>query len=120
MSLAHARLRSLGRDEIAIAFAKTAAFHETTVTGSGRIKVEATLSAFFGRPIRLKISNDIEGLEPSLAEREARQRDDREKGVEQTLRNHPAVRATIKILGGELEHIQVIEPGSTGNEEPTP
>lgn len=110
MSLAHGRLRSIGTDQVSVAFPRSAAFHESTCTGSGRVKVEAALSELFGRPIRLQIDNDVEGLPPSLAEREARQRDDREKNVEQTLRNHPAVRATLKILGGELEHIQLIEP----------
>ena len=110
MSLAHGRVRSIGQEEISIAFPRTAAFHEATVTGSGRAKVEAALSEHLGRKVRLQINNAVDGLEPSLAELEARQRDDREKGVEQTLRNHPAVRATLKILGGELEHIQVLEP----------
>ena len=116
LSLAHGRLRSItgdGTAEVWIAFPRTAAFHEATVTGAGRAKVEAALSAYLRKPARLRVDNAVEGLEPSPAEREARQKDDRERDVEQALRGHPAVSATLRILGGELEHIQVLDPDPT-------
>jgi len=125
MSLAHGRPRSLDAGEVSVAFPKTAAFHEATVTGAGRAKVEAALGTHFGRPMRLRVDNAVDGLAPSLAEREAQQKDSREKGAEMALRNHPAVKATLRILGGELEHIQVLEPERPSadlesTEEPTP
>jgi hypothetical protein len=116
-SLKHARLLHLRDGEVAIAFRGDAGFHRTTVTGqSGRPVVERLLSAHFGRPTRLVVdeSAGAGGGVKTLAEIDAEARAEHERATGQSVRNHPAILATLRILGGELEHIQVLERERTG------
>ena len=116
-SLKNARLLSLREGEVAIAFRSDAGFHRTTVSGqSGRPVVERLLSIHFGRPTRL-IVDETPGAAPggkTLAELDADARAEHERATGQSVRNHPAILATLRILGGELEHIQVLEHERTG------
>jgi hypothetical protein len=116
-SLKNARLLSLREGEVAIAFRPDAGFHRTTVTGqSGRPVVERLLSVHFGRPTRLVV-DETPGAATggkSLAELDAEARAEHERATGQSVRNHPAILATLRILGGELEHIQVLERERTG------
>jgi hypothetical protein len=116
-SLKNARLLSLREGEVAIAFRSDAGFHRTTVTGqSGRPVVERLLSTHFGRPTRLVV-DETPGAATggkTLAEVDAEARVEHERATGQSVRNHPAILATLRILGGELEHIQVLEHERTG------
>ena len=116
-SLKNARLLSLREGEVAIAFRSDASFHRTTVTGqSGRPVVERLLSVHFGRPTRLAL-DETPGAATggkTLAELDAEARAEHERATGQSVRNHPAILATLRILGGELEHIQVLERERTG------
>jgi len=100
-----------------VAFRGDAGFHRTTVTGqSGRPVVERLLSVHFGRPTRL-ILDEAAGTAAggkSIAELDAEARAEHERATGQSVRNHPAILATLRILGGELEHIQVLERERTG------
>lgn len=116
-SLKNGRLLSLREGEVAIAFRPDAGFHRTTVTGqSGRAAVERLLSVHFGRPTRLVVDETPGAASggKTLAELDAEARAEHERATGQSVRNHPAILATLRILGGELEHIQVLEHERTG------
>jgi hypothetical protein len=116
-SLRNARLLSLREGEVAIAFRSDGGFHRTTVTGqSGRPVVERLLSVHFGRPTRLVV-DETPGAATggkTLAEVDTEARAEHERATGQSVRTHPAILATLRILGGELEHIQVLERERTG------
>jgi hypothetical protein len=110
-SLAFGRLVALGASEIALAFSKRSAFHRSIVAGSGRAQLEQALSASFARPVRLRIEEvSAESDAPlSPAEQEAQDREARDRELQARVRSHPAVEAALRILGGQIEHIQPLE-----------
>ena len=111
-SLAHGRILWIRPGDVGIAFTRAAEFHRTMVSTSGRSTVEKALGDHFGQQTRLTIESAAaaDAAPPSLAEEEAAVRQQREKGADLTVRRHPAVLAALRILGGEIEHIQVLEP----------
>ena len=116
-SLKNARLLHLRDGEVGIAFRGDAGFHRTTVMGqSGRPVVERLLSTHFGRPTRIALDETAGAAAgaKTLAEIDAEARAEHERATGQSVRNHPAILATLRILGGELEHIQVLEHERTG------
>ncbi|MGO8968196.1 MAG: DNA polymerase III subunit gamma/tau [Myxococcaceae bacterium] len=115
-SLAQGRLVALRPGEVVLAYRAESSFHRTTVTGqSGRAAVERLLSEHFGRPTRIVLDDAAAATSPkSLAEQDAEARAAHEVSTDQTVRGHPAIRAALRILGGELEHIQVLERQRTG------
>lgn len=112
-SLAFGRLLWLRPGEVAVAFPPGAAFQKSNVTGqSGRAVVEKILSEHFGAPTRLVVEEGAEliaAAAPSLAEEEQRSRAEHERSTSAMARNHPAVRAALRALGGEVEHVQVLD-----------
>ena len=116
--LKQARLLSLREGEVGVAFRADASFHRTTVTGqSGRAGGRAPPL----RPLRPRPpawwSTRLAGAAAggkSVAEIDAEARAEHERATGQSVRNHPAILATLRILGGELEHIQVLEHERTG------
>jgi hypothetical protein len=111
-SLSHARLVYLRPGEVGVHYTAAADFHRTIVSAqSGRAQVEKTLSVQLGSPTRLVLETNAAGASPqSLAEQDAQERQQRVNSTDESVRHHPAVRAALKLLGGELEHIQVLEP----------
>jgi hypothetical protein len=114
-ALAHGRLLWLRAGEVGVAYVPSAAFHKAQVSGgTGRALIEKALSEHFGRPTRLVVE-DATGeaaaaTGPSIAEQEAQARTAHQQSTEGKVRSHPAIRAVLKVLGGEIEHIQVLEP----------
>ena len=117
-SLACGRLLWIREGEVALAYLPKDGFHKTTVvSGTGRTTVEKALSEHFGRPTKLVVQDaaESEGAEGSglalisLAEQDASERAAYENSTEGRVRNHPSVRAALKHLGGEIEHIQVYD-----------
>ena len=112
-SLAFGRLLWIRPGEVGVAYPSAMGFHRTTVTASaGRSIVERALSEHFGRPTRLVVEQAVDGVGATLsvAEEDQQNRSAHERSTEGKVRGHPAVRAALKILGGEIEHIQVLEP----------
>jgi hypothetical protein len=125
-SLAFARLLWIRQGEIAVGFTPAHGFHKTTVLSAvGKAAIEKCFLEHFGRPTVLKVealpeasaaSSEGSGgpapalAGPSIAEQEQADRRRHEQETEAIVRNHPAVRATLKLLGGEIEHVQVLEP----------
>ena len=117
-SLASGRLLWIREGEVALAYPPKDAFHKTTVAGgAGRVLIEKALTEHFGRPTKLLVQDAAEG-DPgegpgaaliSISEQDAQERAHYEKSTEGRVRGHPAVRAALKQLGGEIEHIQVYD-----------
>ena len=51
---------------------------------------------------------------------EQQQRTAHTQGTEQTVREHPALRSILRVLGGEVEHIQVLDKSVSQNTGPLP
>ncbi len=109
-SLAFGRLIRIGAGEVVLAFSRDADFHRTTVAGNGRALIEEVLAQQLGAPGRLVIDQNAADSAPlSIAEEEARDRAAHERNVESRVRHHDVTQSVLRILGGELEHIQVLE-----------
>lgn len=111
-SLAFGRLVELSSKEVVLSFPKDAAFHRTTVDGSARAQIEKLASTHLRRPIQIRIvdsaaTGGIASLSP--AEEDAKQDAERTKQVEALVRAHPAVNAVLRTLGGEIEHIEIVQ-----------
>ncbi|HYI01177.1 DNA polymerase III subunit gamma/tau [Hyalangium sp.] len=112
-ALAHGRLLWLRPGEVGVAYIAAAAFHRGQVMGgTGRALVEKALSEHFGRPTKLLVEEATGEVAAtlSIAEQEAQARTAHQHTTEGKVRSHPAIRAVLKHLGGEIEHIQVLEP----------
>ncbi len=122
-SLAFGRLLRAAAGEVVIGFLPEADFHRATVSGSGRALIEETFARVFGAPTRLVIDqHGAATAPPSLAEEEAKEKEAHEKSVDARVRRHPALQAALRMLGGEIEHIQMLErerPSALAGEHPT-
>lgn len=111
-ALSHARFLGLTPDGVRVAFPAEAGFHRSTVFGQNRPVVEQALARALGRAARLVEETSAAALSAaprSLAEEETSARTGRERNIEARVREHPAVRAIARVLGGTVEHIQVLE-----------
>ncbi|MFO0600947.1 MAG: DNA polymerase III subunit gamma/tau [Myxococcaceae bacterium] len=114
-SLSYARFLGFTPEGVRLAFPQDAAFHRSQVIGMSRALVESELAKSLGRPVKLLEETNAAALEnapKSIAEVEASDRSSREKGIEERVRAHPALRNVIRHLGGALEHIAYLEPVS--------
>lgn len=112
-SLSYAHFLGFSAEAVRIAFPPSASFHKAQVTGMSRAMVETELSKSLGRPVKLiedTTSQALVGAPKSIAEVEASDRFSRERGIEDKVRSHPAVRSILRHLGGSLEHISYLEP----------
>ncbi|RKG68999.1 DNA polymerase III subunit gamma/tau [Corallococcus terminator] len=115
-ALANGRLVSMKAGEIVLGFPPTAAFHKAAVTAAaGKATVDAALASHFGRPVKLTIQDvaqaqEAHSLGMSISEQDSHSRATHEKSTEGKVRSHASVRSILKMLGGEIEHIQVYEP----------
>jgi hypothetical protein len=110
-SLSFARFLSVGKGELRVAFAPDAGFHRATVMGTAKQQLEDGLARFFGR---VRIVEDtsaqvIAAAPRSIAEQELTERQARSDSIESGVRTHPAVLNVLRILGGQLEHVQVLD-----------
>ena len=112
-ALSFGRFLGLTAEGLRIAFPPEAGFYRATVFGSTRAQVEESLSKFFGRAIRLIEDTSAAASAPaaprSIAEDELSARNAREQVIEHKVREHVAVKNVMRLLGGSLEHLQIIE-----------
>jgi len=110
----HGRLLELAPGSVTVGFTRAAGFHRTAVSNAtGREVIERALTEHFGQPTRLIVDESTERADaagPSLAESSAQAREAHQRSTGDMVRNHPAVRAALSLLGGEVEHIQVLQP----------
>jgi len=112
-ALSHGRLLWLRPGEVGVAYVAAHAFHRGQLMGgTGRALVEKALSEHFGRPTKLVLEEATgeAATTLSIAEQESQARTAHQQSTEGKVRSHPAIRAVLKMLGGEIEHIQVLEP----------
>jgi hypothetical protein len=112
-SLSYARFLGFTPEGVRIAFGADAAFHKSQVIGMSRAMVETELARSLGRPIKLIEDTNVQafqGAAKSIAEVEATDRSTRERGIEDKVKAHPALRSVLRHLGGSLEHIAYLEP----------
>jgi len=116
-SLGFGRLVSFGDPELALAFTKQSGFHRAIVAGSGRAQIEQLLGAHLGRPVKLRIEEGFSNISAPLspAEREGQEKDARSRDIHARVRSHAAVQASLRLLGGDIEQIQLLDV-----ERPTP
>lgn len=109
-SLAFGRLVRVAPGEVVIAFTQEADFHRATVNGGGKATIEQVMSEVLGAPTRLVIDQNAARTAPtSIAEEEATARAAHERSVEYRVRHHPALQSALRVLGGEIEHVQIFE-----------
>ncbi|MFT3838829.1 MAG: hypothetical protein QM723_17750 [Myxococcaceae bacterium] len=119
-SFSHARFVTVDGATLKVAFPSDAGFHRATVFGSGRDAIEALLSKIFGRTTKLHEDTSTAALQEapkSIAENEASARAAREQRIEAAVRTHPSVVNVMKILGGQLELVHVLEPETRAADE---
>lgn len=112
-SLSYARFLGFIPEGVKIAFPTDAAFHRSQVIGMSRAIVETELAKALGRPIKLVEDTNAQAIlaaPKSIAEVEASDRSSREKGIDEKVRSHPALRNVLRHLGGSLEHVSYLEP----------
>ncbi len=112
-SLSYARFLGFTPEGVRLAFPADAAFHKAQVLSMSRPMVEGELARSLARPIKIVEDNSVqafEGAARSIAEVEATDRSTRERGIENKVKAHPALRNVLKHLGGSLEHIAYLEP----------
>ncbi|MBX5483843.1 MAG: hypothetical protein IRZ16_18635 [Myxococcaceae bacterium] len=120
-SLAFGRLIRVSQGEVVIGFTPETDFHRTTVLGHGKSIIESVMAQHFGVPTRLVVDpTGAKMAPPSIAEEEAREKAVHERSVESRVRNDAALQATLRILGGEIEHIQVLERERPSVVDPEP
>ena len=115
-SLSYARFLGFTPDGgVRIAFPADAAFHRSQVIGMSRPMVEGELTRSLGRTIKFVEDTSVQAFASaakSIAEVEATDRSTRERGIEDKVKAHPALRSVLKHLGGSLEHISYLEPAT--------
>jgi len=112
-SLAHARVLWLRPGDVTVGFTSASEFHRVQLSGAGKALVEEALSRHFARPTKFNVEGRpgaADAAPPSLAEQEAAERAVRDRGADQKVRSHPAVASILRLLGGEIEHVQPLEP----------
>lgn len=121
-ALSHGRLLWLRTGEIGLGYRAQEGFHKLQLTNAtGKALVDKALAEHFGRPMKL-VFEEVTGDAPtqSIAEEEASSRAAHEKSTEGKVRSHPAIRSVLKLLGGEVEHIQIYEPERPSVAAPSP
>ena len=112
-SLSYARFLGFTPEGVRLAFPADAAFHKAQVLSMSRPMVEGELSKTLSRPMKIVEDSSVqafEGAAKSIAEVEATDRSTRERGIENKVKSHPALRNVLRHLGGALEHIAYLEP----------
>lgn len=117
-SLAHGRLLRLVPGEAAITFAPEAGFHRTQVQRA-RPDIEAALAAHFGGAVRLVVEESAAAsAAPSPAEEAASAEAERLAKRTRHAREQPAVLAAVRVLGGSVEDVRILDPAAEGSDEP--
>lgn len=123
-SLSFGRLVSSEPGLLKIAFPPEAGFHRATIFGTAKAEIEKQISLAIGAATRLQedSSNAALAAAPkSIAEQELTDRTARERSIDARVRVHPAVQAVMKHLGGQIEHVQVLDAlPAAGTEAPAP
>lgn len=122
-SLSFGRLVSAEPGLLKIAFPTDAGFHRATVFGSARPEIERLISTALGQATRLQEDTSTAALAAapkSIAEQELSDRTARENSIDARIRQHPAVQNVLRLFGGQVENVQVLDPLPAVAEETSP
>jgi hypothetical protein len=122
-SLSFGRFISAEAGQLKIAFPIDAGFHRATVFGNAKPEIEKLISTALGQVTRLveDTSKDAATSAPkSIAEQELSDRTARENSIDARIRLHPAVQNVLRLFGGHVENVQVLDPLPPVAEEPSP
>lgn len=122
-SLSFGRLVAVEPGTLKIAFPPGAGFHRTTVFGSARPEIEKLISTALGQATRLQEDTSARALAAapkSIAEQELSDRTARENSIDARIRVHPAVQNVLRLFGGQIENIQVLDALPPVVEESSP
>jgi len=109
-ALAHGRVLSMAGDRVRLGYAETDGMYRKQVERSQR-DAEAALSKVLGRPmgIVLETVRLQEAPAQSIAEEDNERTRARDERIRRSGREHPSVLAAMKLFGGVVEHIKVLE-----------
>ena len=114
-SLSFARFLGFAPEGIRVSFPQEAAFHKATILGPNRGLVEEALSKHLGRATRLVEETSAAAVTQaprSIAEEEQSATSARKSVIEHKVREHAAVKNVMRLLGGSLENLSVLEPSA--------
>ncbi len=114
-ALSYARFLGFTPEGVRLSFPPEAGFHRSTIFAANKPAVEEALSKYFTRPMRLleeTAPQAVQTAPKSIAEEEQSARNAREEVITHKVREHVAVKNVMRLLGGALEHLQVLEPAS--------
>jgi DNA polymerase-3 subunit gamma/tau len=104
-ALEHAVPLKIDRTSVQIAFRKGAA--HAAIVQEARAAVEAAFEKALGFPARLQlVEQDAPAPDASVAEQKQKQRAAASSSRVALAREHPAVRAAVEVLGGEIEDVR--------------
>lgn len=110
-SLSFGRLVSLAGGEARLAFGAEHSFHRATVFSQARAEIEKVLAPVLGptRVVEEKSAQAWAQAPRSISEVESDDRQARERTIEGRVRSHTAVQSILRVLGGSVEHVQVLD-----------
>jgi hypothetical protein len=103
-ALEHAVPVKIDRSGVQIAFRKGSG--QAAIVQEGRAAVEGTFEKALGYRAPLQIVEQDASADDSLAEQKQKQRMAASEGRLALAREHPAVRAAVEVLGGEIEDVR--------------
>jgi hypothetical protein len=109
-ALAHGRVLSIVKGAVRLGFGPSDGMFRRQVERAQK-EAEAAIAHVLGAPAGLVLETvtAAEAPAPSLAEEETERTRVREEKAVRESREHPAVLAAMKLLGGVVEHIRVLE-----------
>lgn len=114
MALAHGRILEANAGQVRLGFSPADGMFRSQAE-RGLRDAEAALARVAGAPMRLTLESVSAGdATPSVAQEDSARERAREEQAEREGREHPAVLAALRILGGAVEHIRVLEPDGDG------
>lgn len=114
MALAHGRILEATASQVRLGFGPADGMFRSQAE-RGIKDAEAALTRVAGAPTRLTLESVSAGdATPSMAQEDSARERAREERAEREGREHPAVLAALRILGGAVEHIRVLEPDGDG------
>ncbi len=110
--LAHGRLLGIEGGKVRLGFAPAHGMFRRQTERSLK-EAEAAIAKVLGRPAGLVVETldaaHVAEAAPSIAEEETERTREREETVKKETREHPNVLAAMRLLGGTIEYIRVLE-----------
>ena len=103
-ALEYATPVKIDRSAVQIAFRKGDG--RVGIVADAQVAIEAAFAKALGFPAPLQVVEQEASAEPSVAEQKQKQRAEAQSSRIALAREHPAVRAAVEVLGGEIEEVR--------------